>query len=426
MHDNRNMPAPATVRGWCPGALRPMETGDGYLVRLRLSGGILAPMLAAQLADLSRRFGNSRLDLSSRANLQLRGVQERHLEELRRELDRLGLLDADEAAEAVKNVSASPLAGLDPTAHLDIRPLVSALEERLVADKALHALPGKFHFAIDDGGRFPLGSALADIAAVATAPDRMTVFLGGVLAGTAPPEQLSEVAARGAHAFLDLRADERRLAPLIARVGVEEFRIRTGIATAPGETDDRALPPAAGYFQAGVFGVLGLAAPFGSLSAVQLSFIADLAQSHGAEIRLSPWRALFVAGRGISSGLAIVAQTRGFITNPNDPRLAVAACPGSPACRSAHSAARQDAERLAPLAAALGSGISLHVSGCQKGCARAQATAATLVGSPDGYRLVLGGKADGKSVADGLDLTGAEALLRRLAASLQSTTSMDS
>ena len=29
------------IRGWCPGALRPMESGDGWVVRIRpIAGGL--------------------------------------------------------------------------------------------------------------------------------------------------------------------------------------------------------------------------------------------------------------------------------------------------------------------------------------------------------------------------------------------------
>jgi precorrin-3B synthase len=98
--------------GWCPGALRPMESGDGWLVRLRLTAGVLSLDRARAIAALARRHGNGLIDLSSRANLQLRGVTEASLALLTAELDALGLLDADADAEAVRNVVVSPLAGL--------------------------------------------------------------------------------------------------------------------------------------------------------------------------------------------------------------------------------------------------------------------------------------------------------------------------
>ena len=129
-------------KGWCPGALRPMQTGDGFLVRLRLTGGIVSPARAQAIAGLALRFGNGLIDLTQRANLQLRGVREVDLPALTRALDGLRLTDANAEAEAVRNVIASPLAGLDPTAVLDIRPVVAALEARLSGDAALHALPG--------------------------------------------------------------------------------------------------------------------------------------------------------------------------------------------------------------------------------------------------------------------------------------------
>jgi precorrin-3B synthase len=161
-------------------------------------------------------------------------------------------------------------------------------------------------------------------------------------------------------------------------------------------------------------GVLGLALPFGGLTADQLAFAAERAE----EIRLTPWRSLFLVGPDVTAE----AAAEGFITNPGDPLLAVAACPGSPACASAFTSTRRDARHLAFLAPTLGPGISLHVSGCTKGCARGRKTAATLVGTDTGYRLVLNGKADETSVAEGLTLHAAETLLRDLFASSPSPT----
>ena len=146
------------IRGWCPGALRPMPSGDGLIVRLRVTGGILGARLAMDIARWSRRWGNGQIDLSNRGNLQLRGLSAENLGALQDAVADAGLLDKDPAAEAVRNVIASPLAGIDPTAVLDIRPVVARLEERLAGDRALHALPGKFGFAVEsidllaDGG----------------------------------------------------------------------------------------------------------------------------------------------------------------------------------------------------------------------------------------------------------------------------------
>ena len=84
-------------KGWCPGALSPMLSGDGYLVRLRLTNGVLSFERARALADLARRFGNGLFDLSARANLQMRGVGAAVLAPLQAELAALRLLDGSAA-----------------------------------------------------------------------------------------------------------------------------------------------------------------------------------------------------------------------------------------------------------------------------------------------------------------------------------------
>jgi precorrin-3B synthase len=125
------MSAASQLKGWCPGALRPMLSGDGYLVRLRISGGVVSAIAARAIADCAQRYGNGLLDLSARANLQLRGVSEENLSAVVEALQAQGLIDASGEAEAVRNVLASPLAGLAPDAAFDIRPHLRALERQL-------------------------------------------------------------------------------------------------------------------------------------------------------------------------------------------------------------------------------------------------------------------------------------------------------
>ena len=77
---------------------------------------------------------------------------------------------------------------------------------------------------------------------------------------------------------------------------------------------------------------------------------------------------------------------------PDDPRLAVFACPGQPDCANASVMTRRDAARLAAAARPLlQTGGQIHVSGCAKGCAHPGPAALTLVGDDGAYRVVVEG-----------------------------------
>ena len=88
------------VQGWCPGALRPMPSGDGLVVRVRPHAGRLVPEQALALAGLAEVHGNGLIDLGTRAHVQLRGVRKETLPALHAALSGLGLLDPDAGIEA--------------------------------------------------------------------------------------------------------------------------------------------------------------------------------------------------------------------------------------------------------------------------------------------------------------------------------------
>ena len=104
--------APFEVKGWCPGALKPMQSGDGLIVRVRPRCGMLSPDELIGLAEAAQRFGNGHIDLTRRANLQIRGVSEETLPGLHAVIGRLGLLDSTPQGEAVRNLMISPLAAV--------------------------------------------------------------------------------------------------------------------------------------------------------------------------------------------------------------------------------------------------------------------------------------------------------------------------
>jgi precorrin-3B synthase len=142
---------------------------------------------------------------------------------------------------------------------------------------------------------------------------------------------------------------------------------------------------------------LGVALPFGSMPAGKLAGLAREAAGLGAaDFRPAPGRRLLVTGLNANSALALQrrAAALGFVTDPTDPRLFVAACPGKPACAAGRIETRAIAEHAARHGGALLDGsFTLHVSGCVKGCAHPAPAMLTLTAGENGAGLVVDGTA---------------------------------
>jgi precorrin-3B synthase len=430
----RSMMRRGEIKGWCPGVLRPMESGDGLLARLKISCGIAPLPLAAAIAAWAKAWGNGCIDLTSRANLQLRGLTAENLPSLERALDQEGLLDVSSAAEAVRNVVVNPLAGLDQDAPLDVRPFARALERLIAA--SFHALPPKFGFAVDDGGRYPIGAASADVLFRATRTQSGVAFhiwLDGAsdeCLGPCAPEQAIDAASALAQSFVEGRraggSQIRRMRDWVAAVGLEGVARKSGLARlrapqarpsdAPGAwfIGAHALTPR-GENEAGAFTGIGL--PFGRIAAGELACLVEAARTAGAtELRLTPWRAILVPtpSLGAARRLAAAAASANLIVDPDDPRRRFAACVGAPVCAQATTDVRGDALRLAPLLAdASGPEIFLHLSGCVKGCAHQGRAPVVFVGRAARYDVRRDGAAGDQPQRCGLALEDATRFLRR-------------
>src|SRR4051812_5676374 len=120
----------------CPGAVQVHAAADGGLARVRLPGGRLtAPQLEA-LRTAAAELGDPVLELTSRANIQVRALRPGAERELGARLADAGLLPS-ETHERVRNIIASPLGGPD------IRDTVAEFDARLCATPALAGLPGR-------------------------------------------------------------------------------------------------------------------------------------------------------------------------------------------------------------------------------------------------------------------------------------------
>jgi precorrin-3B synthase len=402
-----NSSAAFEVKGWCPGALRPMQSGDGLVVRIRPRSGTLSAHELRVLADAARQFGNGHFDLTRRANLQLRGVNEASLPPLHDVIARLGLLDDSPDGEAVRNVMINPLAGIDPAEVLDVRSVGQEIERRLASEKSLWALPSKFGFIIDGGGVLSLAEQRADVRLVAIAHDQEAAFAVGLETrtgtdwlGSISPDAAATVAIEIGLAFINVASREprRRMRDLsgeeLASIRLA-MKSRLGMRPENPRKADWSLNRRVGLMElgAGRF-CAGIAAPFGRVETDQLRKLADAILTHGGEeTRLSPWRVLYAGlpSRSSVQSLLDAAARDGLIIDPRDPLLQIEACPGAPGCPSTALDTRGDGRRMASWLPRFRFTGTVHVSGCAKGCAKSGPADLVLVGSEGHYGIVRNG-----------------------------------
>jgi precorrin-3B synthase len=389
-------------QGWCPGARRPMQAKDGLIVRLRISGGVVTAATMGGLARAGRTHGNGLFDISARANLQMRGVRGECLPLLIETLDGLGLIDANAAAEAVRNVLVSPFAALD--GRDDVSSAAKALEAALAANKDLHALPGKFGFLIDGGSALSLGCVPADIRFDWTGSKQpFAIGIGGhaneaIFLGLCRGDDIPDIASRLARAFLRLGSQmaerPRRMRGLIESCGAGAIAGLAGLRPGPPRTSGAIEEPCpVGLLRFNGMNCFGAGAAFGRLDANMLDAAARAAEVMGTgEIRLTPWRSLIVPFVHAKQADAMRAYftAHGFIVDHEDARLAIAACGGVSTCERGTTDTRSDALALMPFARRFRkTGVALHVSGCAKGCARQAATPFTFIARAGRYDLVV-------------------------------------
>ncbi len=404
-------------RGWCPSTLNPMETGDGWLVRLHPPGAQLTPAQLRRLAALASEHGNGLIEVSARGNMQLRGVTAQSHPALVATLLAERLVDEHDGDGPQRLTLVSPLADIPGPSGASRGDLIDALAlaaEIEMRGREIGGLPAKFSVVVDGGGQSSLDGFAGDIRLVATAPDRVVMALADRLwlgpiavteAGAAVAQTMARFAARRAQAPDALRRmGDLATAELAALCDIP--------LTEP--PPQRPAPRRAGLFALGESHAALVGLPFGRAEAATLDGLAQAAETRGCpEIRFSPWRGIAFRGLSQPDAMALLdgAAADGLITRDDDPRLSVQACAGAPACSRAEAPAMADAARLSEaLAPDLAGGLTLHVSGCLKSCARPGASDLTLVGEGGRYRIVIGGGARDSAVAT-LDLS---ALLTRL------------
>ncbi|MGW7353006.1 hypothetical protein [Streptomyces sp. NPDC054784] len=437
----------------CPGTLRLHTADDGALARVRIPGGLLTATQAYALADAADRLGDGALHLTSRGNVQLRGLGRGDDgsgggsdtdgngcgRELADTLAAIGLLPSARH-ERVRNIVASPLSGLDGRGHLDVAPWVRELDRLLCASAAAAGLSGRFLFACDDG-RGDVAALGADVTLVARDAETAELRIDGVSPDTPSGEGRDEP---GGTALLRVPAAEAPRAALLAaelflaavRDGgtpcwrVRELpgaaalmahgvtrRLRTARELAPPRTQAatdavrepgaapglRPAPDAPGTRTAGTARTaLCVTAPLGRLTTGQWRLLAATAAHDGdGRLRVTPWRGVVVPGlpgapsRTAPDRLAELADA-GLVTGPYAPLAGVGACAGQPGCAKSLTDVRGHAVRAADAAPAVPAAgaraLPVHWSGCERRCGHPQGGAwVDVVATPGGYDVTVAG-----------------------------------
>ncbi|GHB82761.1 precorrin-3B synthase [Streptomyces cirratus] len=376
---------------------------DGFLARVRIPGGMLGARAAGLLAGAADRLGDGHIDLTSRGNVQLRGLGAVCGGELAGVLTDAGLLPAA-SHERVRNVVASPLTGLDRSGLPDVAPWVAELDRLLCGDEEAVALSGRFLFALDDG-RGDVSSLDADVNLLARGPEHALLTTAGARDGLlVSATDAPRAALLAARYFLDAARQAGTRAWRVAELDSEhalqigELAARLdGAAVQATVVSDvpapRGAAPEPGLVEGhGPSVALSVLAPLGRLTTAQWNLLAGLAGLAG-QLRLTPWRGIVVPGLTATTApdaLAVLADA-GLITTPADPRRSVTACTGRPGCARSHSDVRADARAVTALAAGP---LPVHWSGCERRCGHPRGTGwADVLATPDGYDLRAPGRA---------------------------------
>lgn len=370
----------------CPGVFDPHPAADGALVRVRLPGGTIEPAQMEALAAASTEHGDGFLELTSRANVQLRGVTD--VGAVAAALAAVGLVPSM-THEKVRNVIVSALTGRRG-GLADVRAAARQLDSALRVDPALAGLSGRFLFGIDDGH----GDVVAhrpDVCAVVRPGGTTDILIDGTPAGAV--NDLASIAA----ALVGVAADMVAEAPSSAwrvrdldpdtrtrLIGAARGRLDAPVGSpvpdspAPGPSPD----PLVGWLvQDDGRVLLGGVVAAGRLPSRLAQFLAAI----DAPIVLTPEREVLICDltEDVAETVVRVLAPMGLIFDASSPWVSVSCCAGAPACRRGYAPVRED------LRIHIESGVDIegreHWVGCERGCGSPTGAHLRVQAGPHGY-----------------------------------------
>jgi ferredoxin-nitrite reductase len=439
--EGRLAKGPEVFLGKFHGLFNVSPAQNAYMCRLRIPGGILNAHQLRGIADIADDLAGGYADITTRANLQLREIGPAAPPELLTRLVELGLTSRGAGADNVRNITASPTAGIDGQELIDTRPHARALHHFILNHRELYGLPRKFNIAFDGGGRVPVLEDTNDIAftavrvreGFAVAPGvYYRLALGGITGHRdfarptgviVKPEDATKVCNAILRVFIANgdRTDrtKARLKYLLDAWGFSKFLEATEAelgAKLP-RVDDTAILPRAPQDKHGHVGVhtqrqpglnyIGIVVPSARLTSAHLRGLAAVAEKFGsATLRLTVWQNLLISDvpdTALANALAAIAAL-GLGWQASAVSGGLVACTGNAGCKFAASDTKRHAAEIADWLdqrIVLDQPINIHLTGCHHSCAQHYIADIGLLGakvkrgedSVEGYDLHVGGGA---------------------------------
>jgi ferredoxin-nitrite reductase len=436
------LPGPADNFRWRYfGLFNVAPAQDSFMLRMRIPNGILKAHQFEGAAALARQYGGDYLHVTTRANLQMREIRPENAEALLNDMMDLGLIARGSGADNIRNVTGSPLAGIDGEELLDTRPLCRKWHFHILADRTLYGLPRKFNVSFDGAGVSPALEETNDIGfqavRVLEGADAepglwMRVVLGGIsghhdLARASGrfcrPEDATDVADAIIRVFIDhgdrSNRNRARLKYVLDEWGFERFMaaVEEKLGRKLRQIEETWIaprPPTDRYAHVGVhrqkqtgLNWIGVVVPVGRLDHAQATGLADLARTCGdGDIRLTVWQNLIVSG--VPDAQVASVQERiealGLSTHVSPIRAGLVACTGNSGCKFAASNTKRHALEIADhveARVAIDVPVNIHLTGCHHSCAQHYIGDIGLIGARvpvnedgdtvEGYDIAVGG-----------------------------------
>jgi len=403
---------------WLGLFFRPVTPGK-FMMRLRLPNGVLTSHQMSVLAGVVQRYGeDGNADITTRQNLQLRGIRIEDTPNIFQRFQAVGLTTIQSGMDNVRNITGDPVAGLDRYELYDTRELVQQIQDMITnkgeGNQEFTNLPRKFNIAITGAKDNSVHAEINDLAFVPAFSGGVigfNVLVGGFFSARrceaaiplnawVSPQEVVALSRAIVEVYRDhgLRTNRQkaRLMWLIDEWGISKFRAqveqRFGQPLTPAAAKDEIdweKRDHIGVHQQKQLGLnyVGLNVPVGRLYAADMFAIAELAEVYGSgEIRLTVEQNIIIPNIPDSRLATFLTErlVKKFSVNPGLLMRSLVSCTGSQFCNFALIETKNRAMAMVKDLESeliLTRPVRIHWTGCPNSCGQPQVADIGLMGT---------------------------------------------